>query len=257
MSGYDKIILPLERRFKNKIEKILKDQGKRIALAFSKYMKEKKEDNKITNEEAEKQANEIVDNIFKTDEGVQIIMSALLPFYINAGELAAQFFGQIHLTDEETGKLFSIIRDDYTQWLDEYGGNQIVRINETTKILTRDIIKQGLINGDSTQSIVTALTDSIAEYSVQRAKTIAETEMHNSFMKANFTSANKSGFKYKKWISAQDASVRNSHQALNGKVVKIAQDFKPGLGFPGDSRATAKETVRCRCVIRFMMKEDD
>lgn len=220
-------------------------------------MKEKKEDNKISNEEAEKQANEIADNIFKTDEGVQTIMTALLPFYINAGELSAQFFGQIHLTDEETGKLFGIIRDDYTEWLDEYGGNQIVRINETTKLLTRDIIKQGLINGDSTDKIVKSLSDSIAEYSVKRAKTIAETEMHNSFMRANFVSANSSGFKYKKWISAQDASVRSFHQALNGKVVKIDEDFKPGLGFPGDSRAAAKETVRCRCIIRFMMREDD
>ncbi|MCY6957862.1 phage minor head protein [Clostridium brassicae] len=252
LQQYDRIILPLEKRFKIKITTILNKQAEEISKTFKKYMNERKADG-IDEEEAE----EISNNIYKADKGVQTIMAALLPLYMNAGELGNNFFNNIHFANEEEGTLFAIIREDYLQWLEEYGAEQVVNINTTTKELTKRIIKNGLMNGDSIDSISEELSSRIKEYTKARAVNIAETEMHNSFMRSNFLTGEVSGFKFKKWISAQDASVRPSHQSLDGMVVKVSEDFKPGLSYPGDPRASAKETIRCRCVIRFMMQEDD
>lgn len=221
-------------------------------------MKEKKDDKDITEEEAEKLANEITDKIFKVDQGTQTIMEALVPLWLNAGELGNEFFNQIHFTDPNNGTVFSIIKDDYVEWLNAYGGDQIVRINETTKLITRDIIKDGLLNGNSINTIAENLIDNIMEYSKTRAVTIAETEIHNTFMHSNNLTAKKSGFKYKRWLSSRDAAVRPNHQKYDALgAIPIDKDFTPGLSYPGDSGAPAAEVVKCRCVIRYMMKKED
>jgi SPP1 gp7 family putative phage head morphogenesis protein len=221
-------------------------------------MSEKKEDNNITEEEAEKQAEKIASNFYDFDKDVTVILSILIPIYLQAGELGNVQFNTIQFGIQATadkGVLFAIIRDDYLTWLQEYGGNKIVQINETTKEITKRIIKEGLLNGDGVEAIAKNLSDKIEEYSLFRARRIALTEMHNSYMRGNFISAEASGFKYKKWISSKDSHVRSSHQQLNGKIVKINEDFKPNLGYPGDSRGIAKEVINCRCILTYTDKK--
>ncbi|WP_163249690.1 phage minor head protein [Clostridium niameyense] len=251
---YDKLSRPLERKFKNKIYKLFMEQLKNIILRFKAIMNDTK-DNGISEEDARKRADEIIKQL-KIEEGVQTFMVALLPEWINAGKIGSQLFEQIHGTSTE-GKLFGIIKEDFLLWLNTYGGNQIKLINQTTKEITREVITDGLINGVSTDEIANTLAKKITDYSKKRAVLIAETEIHNTIMRGNDISAIKSGFKYKKWISSRDSAVRPSHQALDGKVVKIDEDFKPGLAYPGDSRAPAKEVCRCRCVIKYQMSEKD
>lgn len=218
-------------------------------------MNEKKaKDSGLSDDEAGKQANTIVDNIFAIiagEQGTQLIMDELIPLWLNAAEAGNDFFNSIQFTKPENGTLFSAFRDDYMTWLDTYGTDRITYVNQTTKDITRAIIKDGLANGDSINTIANSLVTEIENYSKRRAVTIAETEIHNSFMKGNFMSANESGFKNKTWITAGDGHVRDTHKALNNKKVKIDEDFKPGLGFPGDSRAPARETIKCRCILFY------
>lgn len=253
---YEKMIGPLEKKFENKIKKILIAQGEAIAQAYLKYVKENKDNEDITEEEAEKKVEEISDKIFKEDEGVQTTLAALLPFYIEAGKLGAEFFENIHVTNQE-GTIYNIIRDNYMNWLNTYGCERIVMVSRTTKEITRRIIKKGLLVGDSTDKIANTLSSLIEDYSKHRALRIANTEMHNTFMRANMFSANASGFKYKKWITCRDNAVRSTHQPLDGKVVGINEDFKPGLGYPGDPRADKRETIRCRCIMRYLMEKEE
>lgn len=254
LKAYDKIVGGLEKRFKDKIEKLLLAQAKRIVDTYLKITTEKKED-EVSEEDAEKIATEITDKIFK-DEDTQVMMEALLPLYINSGQLGNEFFNLLHYSNVEEGSVYSVIEDRYLKWLNEYGCKRIVMIDRTTKQITKEIIKEGLLNGDSNNVIVKSLLDQIEQYSRKRAIRIAETEIHNTFMYANNLTANQSGFKYKKWISSRDASVRPSHKELDGKVVDINKDFKEGLAYPGDSRAPARETVRCRCIVRYLLKKE-
>ena len=53
----------------------------------------------------------------------------------------------------------------------------------------------------------------------------------------------------KQWVSSRDDRVRDSHVLLDGEIVGITEDFKPGLSAPGDPSADPSETIRCRCVM--------
>ncbi|SHJ13861.1 phage minor head protein [Clostridium magnum] len=243
----------VEKRFKVKITKILLAQADAIKKAFLKHMKEKKNDNKgMSEEEGEKLANEITLAISYSVDGLQESMiKELEPLWIASGEAGNEYFNLIQFTKPEDGTLFDIIRQDYLDWLEKYGALKVTQVNDTTKGLTRRLIREGLRAGCSTSQIAEELASQISEYSKSRAVLISETEIHNSFSKGNFMTAQASGFKYKTWITAGDGHVRDTHKALNNKKIKIDQDFKSGLGHPGDSRAPARETIRCRCVLYF------
>ena len=56
----------------------------------------------------------------------------------------------------------------------------------------------------------------------------------------------------RKWNSAQDMRVRDSHQNLNGMIRGLGETW-PGqagdLRYPGDPAAPAEETIQCRCAL--------
>lgn len=96
-----------------------------------------------------------------------------------------------------------------------------------------------------------------------RAETIAETEVLRSVNQANheaFEQAIEDGVLerdqlVRMWVTRGDVLVRDSHAILNGEKRAVDEDFKPGLRFPGDPRAPASETIRCRCRIRTEIKQ--
>lgn len=254
LAAYDRIILNSERKFKNKITKIINDQVSKIAKALVKYMKEKKGDNRISDEEAQKQAEEITAIIASgilDEAGTQIIMKELLPLWLDCGKIGNDFFNQIQFVNPEDGTLFSIINDDYLTWLNTYGASQIKGINATTQKLVQDIIQKGLKNGDSTDKIANDLVEQIGEYTKGRAMTIAKTESHNTAIHSTFMSAKESGFKYKTYMTAEDSKVRPTHAAMDGLRIKIDETFPNGGLFPGDSSLPPAELCNCRCIIYF------
>lgn len=277
---------PLEKRFKLKITKILFAQAVALKKAFLKYKNEKKDNNKgMSEEDADKLAEKITIAIsYAIDSGEQTMMTELLPLWLNSGITGNRFFNSIQfginvddmpgqiskptlpgepskvptnvtIVDAEfldsEGKILPVMRKDYLEWLDTYGTNMITKVNDTTKELTRRIIRKGLINGDSTDSIADELEKSIVEYTKSRAVLIAETETHNSFMYGNFMSAQESGFKYKTYITAGDGRVRPRHVPLNNVRIKIDERFSNGGLYPGDPALGPKDNCRCRCSIWY------
>lgn len=56
----------------------------------------------------------------------------------------------------------------------------------------------------------------------------------------------------RKWVTAGDERVRESHSALNGQLRapgEVWQGFEGALRFPGDPFAPPAETISCRCVL--------
>ncbi|QNN99840.1 hypothetical protein P67b_00081 [Ruegeria phage Tedan] len=56
----------------------------------------------------------------------------------------------------------------------------------------------------------------------------------------------------RRWLTARDRRVRDSHVLLNGLERPLGETFPGGDGplrFPGDPEAPATETVQCRCVL--------
>ncbi len=51
------------------------------------------------------------------------------------------------------------------------------------------------------------------------------------------------------WRTASDSRVRDTHQALNGEVVGLKQEFSNGLMFPAAPGGAPEETINCRCIV--------
>ena len=53
------------------------------------------------------------------------------------------------------------------------------------------------------------------------------------------------------WINPRTAKEpRKHHVAISGKRCMIGAEFLPGLRYPGDPAAPARETINCHCYIR-------
>lgn len=54
------------------------------------------------------------------------------------------------------------------------------------------------------------------------------------------------GVTHKKWVTAGDEAVRDSHKAMNGEVVRANQKFSNGVDFPA-GEGDPEEVINCRC----------
>ena len=86
------------------------------------------------------------------------------------------------------------------------------------------------------------------------AKRIARTEINSAQNMGAFNSYDELGVEYHQWWSGQDERVRDSHQHLHGKIVRVGNTFSNGLKHPGDRSGPLKEWINCRCTsLPFIM----
>ncbi len=131
---------------------------------------------------------------------------------------------------------------------------KVVEMNDTAKEQVvetlRDILKDGLAEGvgqaEMARRIVEGLTGQM-KHIKKRSATIARTEVNNSFSEARWEAIQEDPPKYIRWISSRDSKVRDSHERLDGKVVKYGERFDNGCKFPHDPDGSAEEVVNCRC----------
>ena len=94
---------------------------------------------------------------------------------------------------------------------------------------------------------------------ISRAMTIARTETHKAANTTQYTkaewAAQESGLKVEvEWISTNDGRVRDNHRHADGQKRPIGQPFNVGgeaMRYPSDPRASAKNTINCRCVLGY------
>ena len=91
-------------------------------------------------------------------------------------------------------------------------------------------------------------------FSIDRAKLIAENEANSMWNDAEYVDALKSGKKYKTWHTIIDKRTRETHREINGKTIPIREYFVVGnslMMFPKDSGASDEEVVNCRCSLTY------
>ena len=214
-------------------------------------MSEKKDDEDADQED---QSNTITEKIFIIALALfstKYYMKRLLPLLLQSGKTGIEFFNTIEgLTDKDKAK-YEDVEKDFTNWIKNYSETQIEHINSTTKKQAQRIIKNGLAIGDNYDKIADNLFEYIKNTSTGRAKTIAETEVHNAVSKINFLSATYKDMKNKTWCTMEDYRVRPAHVSLDGITISIGEEFLPGLSYPGDSNAPPSLTVLCRCWLTY------
>ena len=113
------------------------------------------------------------------------------------------------------------------------------------------ILARGIEQGLSYEAVAQELAESarnVMNNARSRAMTIAVTEINGAMNQGRFETMQEYGAEKHMWSTSQDARVRESHYFLEGKVVKVGEEFAWGLTYPGDMGAPVAETINCRCV---------
>jgi len=122
----------------------------------------------------------------------------------------------------------------------------ITGINDTIQKQLRKELKAGIDAGET----VAQLTDRVRgvyNFSTTKARQIALTETNNIMNASAFAHYKDNGIKYKRWLTAGDSRVRDSHRANEAQgVIPIDQPFSSGEKFPS--------SVNCRCAIAAEFK---
>lgn len=120
----------------------------------------------------------------------------------------------------------------------------------TKKINTA--LTSGILQGKSikglTDSFMSVMKNNRAA-AIRNART-AVTSAQNSGRQECYNRASEKGIEVQKeWMSAHDSRVRDSHQHLDGVIVKYNEPFPNGLMYPGDPSGEPKEVYNCRCTM--------
>lgn len=195
-----------------------------------------------------------------------------------------QYFGEMDLSDEEIQKrikvatqielsvlsVFSFItalgneaehyRDytieqlqgQYQNAIDRYVDVNDAYIKQYLLSMATSIVNTTLLN-------LTISDDTKDDYYVSddRAMYVAENEANSVMNYQQFQEALKQEHKKKKWMTMNDKHVRRTHAAAEGTVIEIKELFHIGdslMLFPKDLShgASAKETIGCRCSVKYL-----
>lgn len=127
---------------------------------------------------------------------------------------------------------------------------RITGINETVRKAVRASIVEGLKNAETVQQITERVRDTF-EVARARALTIARTEVSQSAGASRHVAMTREGLK-KRWVTANDDAVRDSHKLFGSIDAKpMTFEYAPGLKYPGDMDCSdGAEVINCRCITR-------
>lgn len=144
--------------------------------------------------------------------------------------------------------------DEIEQRVTKQNVDNISRASATVKKQVADIITNNA--GKPVADIASAISDGVKKISEGKARTIAQTvvaQQTSTTQEATWGKMNERRPKAKQivkvWITQRDDDVRESHEALDGKVVDMGQQYADGITAPGIAVDPA-DFVNCRCVIR-------
>ena len=134
----------------------------------------------------------------------------------------------------------------------------LAQVNGNTQAAVKRIVSEGITEGLSVSDIQAAIQlDQSSDFSPMRALRIARTETTralNSGTDAALSDAAGQGLLVRKrWVSAEDASVRPTHVMLDGQIIEAGAEFMTYKGDKAPSPGAfnvAGEDINCRCGLR-------
>ncbi len=132
--------------------------------------------------------------------------------------------------------------------------NLLVGVPDSIYEHVKEKLEGAVTAGGGERELADAIRGSFDEIYEGRAETVARTETHSVYGAASEAAIADSSFTHKRWLSASDDAVRDSHVELNGEVVPVGEPFSNGLMFPGDpgtpdNPSPPEEVINCRCVV--------
>lgn len=158
---------------------------------------------------------------------------------------------------------------DYEAYIAEYISSELFTQSIETIVTTfyddvQGVISAGIARQATRKEIQKDILDVMTVRSKYRAETIAITETSKASSYASYKRATDMqkdlGLNMQKqWIAVQDSRTRNAHTAMRGKEpIGINEMFVVGgekMDRPHASGASAGNTIRCRCVLRYIVND--
>lgn len=141
---------------------------------------------------------------------------------------------------------------DMEAWLDERADVLGKQMTDTTYTELKAAFETSADQNENRDALIGRIRTVYAGYSEARAALIARTEVHGAYQNGSFDGYKKAGVPTKIWVAVGDGETRDAHLMADGQEVPIDQPFDVGgesLQYPGDSRASAGNTINCRCTI--------
>lgn len=153
----------------------------------------------------------------------------------------------VNVKQDELDFIINFIRPE----LRTYGPRRAAMIER----FLRDRIAATIARTGSTEEARQAILRILRDRSY--AERIARTEAHTALERGSFEAARSFNLNIQKqWVSREDLAVRAPHAIANGQTVALDEAFQvggEGLMYPGDPDGSPRNTVNCRCTVRYIL----
>lgn len=183
-------------------------------------------------------------------------MAGIINHYL---PLAGELGGQQAINDLGLGIAFNLRNPQIMAELKERGVKITGNISANTLQDFRDTLYRTYMEeGMNPREVAREIKGMFEETYKNRSMTISRTECGIAQMNVQNETYVRNGVKKKRWLAIIDANTRDSHIAMDGKVVDIDEPFPNGLMYPLDPTGPPEEIINCRCDYEaFDVKEED
>lgn len=191
------------------------------------------------------------------------VYQMLLPFYEQAFlRSAKEFDSAVRKASPSFNGRNESAGAAYKRMANEWAAKRSQEISEHTQKRVSKVISDGVADGLSYEDIGRQVKERMGgSVSASRALTIARTESHSALQSGSLETAKLSGVIGKKqWLATRDGRERDSHSEANGQIVDIDAPFIVGdteLDFPGDPSGPPEEIINCRCVVQYILEDEE
>lgn len=202
-----------------------------------------------------------MNELIKDDE----FTDAIIDNDINLGLAFADFTNERLNDFQKTKKAPSVglsvnfFSETWRKQMQEYAllssSKLITLIDETTRARVRESLADSANKGYGADKTANALKKSTA-FSRKRAVMIARTETTAGQEYGSYLGAKPYAKRLKKkWLTAQDGRVRDTHASMNGKEVKFDDNFSVDglpMKYPCDPNGGKQNVINCRCTCLYV-----
>ena len=207
--------------------------------------------------DATKQANAMMKEFFDESEFEDELVSLVRGLYEGVGETALASTGVSMGVDFDL-KARNAVKKNITKRANQLAGN----VSNTTHDTIARTLRDGIMQGKSIPQLAGDVQTKLQGASVNRATTIARTEVvsaYNGAVHDGATNLPKDVAAGMVWMSAEDERTRPAHADADGQIVEVGEPFivdGEELQYPGDPDGSPENTINCRCATAILTPEE-
>jgi hypothetical protein len=243
--------------FQREVSRLMREQGEVLAQKLAEKAVKAVED--------ETDVDAIWDEVFWQT----LFADALLDQIQTAAELGA--VSTLQQLEVSTA-LFSLESPEVAAAMQARAQAFAVQVNETTWDALKTSLMEGIADGESIEQLMPRVESVMGDRIRSSAETIARTETIGALTEGSLMGAKEAeatGLEVKKqWLASFDGRERETHAAAHRRYqrepIGLTESFdvggvefdSPGNPTGGRGKASAAETINCRCAMTYVVEDD-